>query len=500
MKRVAAALPLALHAGAATRAIELQASSTLPDHELMQRAGLAVARLALAVAPHARMVWLACGPGNNGGDGLEAARHLAAWGKGVSVTWLGTPGNGPPDAQAAWQRACQAGIKNFHSAPPNLLDTDLCIDALLGLGASRTADGLMADCIARMNASRAPVLAVDLPTGLNGDTGAVAQALQPGDPDDRRLVRANWTLSLLTLKPGLFTGHGRDASGEVWFDDLGVTLAGIDASAMLGGPPAANERPHASHKGDYGDTVVLGGASGMAGAAVLAAAAALSGGAGRVYLCPLHRLDAAALTLPPELMLRSLEALDLTRATVVCGCGGGDSIAAVLPRVISTSQRLLLDADALNALAHDPSLQTLLLQRAQRAPQRAVAVLTPHPLEAARLLDCDTAAVQANRLQAAQELAERFQSVVLLKGSGTVIAGPGRTPVINPSGNARLATAGSGDVLAGMIGARLSIGRAPFEAACEAAFIHGQLADEWPGDRPLTASGLAAACCYPPRR
>jgi hydroxyethylthiazole kinase-like uncharacterized protein yjeF len=190
-------------------------------------------------------------------------------------------------------------------------------------------------------------------------------------------------------------------------------------------------------------------------------------------------------------MLRDAEALDLRTATVVCGCGGGDAIAALLPRVLTASPRLVLDADALNAIALDATLQSSLRERATLG---AVTVLTPHPLEAARLLGSDAATIQSDRLGAVRALASRFEAVVVLKGSGSVIAGPGGVlPRINPTGNARLATAGTGDVLAGMIGAALASGRPPFDAACEAVWRHGDLADRWPADRSLTAGDLARA-------
>jgi hydroxyethylthiazole kinase-like uncharacterized protein yjeF len=173
---------------------------------------------------------------------------------------------------------------------------------------------------------------------------------------------------------------------------------------------------------------------------------------------------------------------------VVCGCGGGDAVAAVLPRILSRAPALVLDADGLNAVAGDTSLQTLLRARAARGWRT---VLSPHPLEAARLLGSSTAAVQADRLDAASRLAAQFQCVVVLKGSGTVTAAPDAIPVINPSGNARLATAGTGDVLAGMLGAALAAGLPAFDAACKAVFRHGRLADDWPAGQTLTASRLA---------
>jgi hydroxyethylthiazole kinase-like uncharacterized protein yjeF len=186
-------------------------------------------------------------------------------------------------------------------------------------------------------------------------------------------------------------------------------------------------------------------------------------------------------------MLRRVDALDLARLTVVCGCGGGAAVAAVLPQVLREAQRLVLDADALNAIAADGALQRLLQARGPAT------MLTPHPLEAARLLGTDTAAVQADRLAAAQALAGRFGCTVLLKGSGSVIAAPGHTPLVNPTGNALLATGGTGDVLAGLAGALLARTGDAFTAAAHACWLHGAAADAWPPGRALTASRLAQA-------
>ena len=466
-----------LHDSAATRRIELAGSAALPPHTLMQRAGLAVARLALALSPHAQRIWIACGPGNNGGDGLAAAVHLQQWGKQPVLTWLGTPGQAPADAADAHARALQAGIAVADSPPAQW---DLCIDALLGLGAARPAQERMAEWITRINAASAPVLAVDLPSGLNPDTGCASQPC----------VRASHTLSLLTLKPGLFTAHGRDQAGQVWFDDLGVDCGVEPARALLAAAPASAPRPHATHKGSYGDVAIVGGAPGMTGAALLAASAALHAGAGRVFVALLDNAAPTVDTRQPELMLRPLESLEVQAMTVVCGCGGGAAIRAPLARLLSTARHAVLDADALNALASDSQLQTLLRARAHR--QRAT-VLTPHPLEAARLLGSTVEAVQQDRLGAAETLARRFDCTVVLKGSGSIVAAPPRPSVVNATGNARLATAGTGDVLAGLIGAALAAGQPAYEAACQAVYHHGRLADRWPATQPLTAGALARA-------
>ncbi|MDR7375796.1 hydroxyethylthiazole kinase-like uncharacterized protein yjeF [Rhodoferax ferrireducens] len=490
MQRITADHSHPLFTTAATRQIEQAAMAGLPANALMQRAGLAVARLALALAPHARCVWVACGPGNNGGDGLEAAAQLQQRGKQVVVTWLGQEASAPADSLAALARARAAGVLFADTPPTDLAAHDLCIDALLGLGQSRAPSGSMAAWISAMNASPAPTLAVDLPTGLQADTGSFAMhsiAASAGKESASGVIHAQNTLSLLTLKPGLFTGHGRDAAGQVWLDDLGITSPAPPSAQLVGAPPPAL-RAHASHKGSYGDVAVIGGAPGMAGAALLAASAALHSGAGRVFV---GLLDGGSLGLhlqQPELMVRAPGALKLHALAVVCGCGGGEAVRSLLPRVLGEAARLVLDADALNAIATDTALQALLRYR---AAQGLPTVLTPHPLEAARLLGCSTQQIQADRLGAAQQLADRFVCVVVLKGSGTVVAAPHQTPAINLTGNAQLATAGTGDVLAGMLGAGLAAGQFAMRAACEAVYRHGLAADRWPAGQPLTASALA---------
>jgi ADP-dependent NAD(P)H-hydrate dehydratase / NAD(P)H-hydrate epimerase len=344
---------------------------------------------------------------------------------------------------------------------------------------------------------------------LNADTGFTINkvALQAINTPAIRVNYPIFCLSLLALKPGLFTADGKDAAGEVWFDDLGLEPengASEPPAAWLLGADRANlpARLHASHKGTFGDVAVVGGAAGMTGAALLASRAALHAGAGRVFVALLDSVAdtdhtdhtgqrMTVDTIQPELMFRSLETLPLREQTVVCGCGGGDAVRHVLPQVLSQALRLILDADALNAISMDASLQTLLLARSSRFKTSGLAtVLTPHPLEAARLLGITTAQVQADRLAAAQTLADRFGCVIVLKGAGSVIAAPQRVPYINASGNAKLATAGTGDVLAGMVGALFAANGAAFQSACVAVHRHGQAADDWLSPNTLTASEL----------
>jgi ADP-dependent NAD(P)H-hydrate dehydratase / NAD(P)H-hydrate epimerase len=508
--------PLPLHDAGGARAVERWALGREAQFTLMERAGLALARLVMALAPRAQRVQLWCGPGNNGGDGLVAARLLHQMGWPVQVQLVGAEAGAesapaPADAAAALERAQAAGLPllayseheaNETSAVPGV---DVCVDALLGLGASRAPAGDMLAALQCLNAFRRAggvVVAVDLPSGLHSGTG---QAV--GDV----AAMASHTLALLTLKPGLFTGAGREHAGEIWFDDLGINLrAALQEEpaarpvAWLSGPAAppfsanaeargsnaasaVRRKEHDTHKGARGDVLVLGGAPGMEGAAHLAGRAALAAGAGRVHV---SLLDAAGLLRSeqgawdpgrPELMHPAPGAVNhgslLREAILVCGCGAGADITQVLTEVLSRSAWLVLDADALNALAARHALSSLLRARRQRG-QRSI--ITPHPLEAARLLGCATAVVQANRLAAASTLANDLQCTVVLKGSGTVVAAPGEPLSINPNGNAALATAGTGDVLAGWLAglwAQNPLGSIA-TLARQAVWQHGEAADE----------------------
>lgn len=487
-----------LHNIHSSREAEIHAlAQQVQPHALMALAGWGAARLARAVAPHAQQVWVLAGPGNNGGDGLVAALHLHRAGLQVQV-WMPAAAEGaqPADARWALQQAQAAGVaitatdplQREHATPP-----DLVIDALLGLGATRAPAGPLADAITRVNAlggagAGATVLALDLPSGLHADTGALL-GLQA--------VRATHTLSLLTVKPGLFTGQGRDHAGEVWLDDLAVQ-AGAPTAALVA-PPARRARQHQAHKGSFGDVLVVGGAAGTTGAAWLAARASLAAGAGRVYVSLLDEAALAQAAAQAELMQRPqgwlMAPQQLAIHTVVCGCGGGDKAAGALPPLLAHAPRLVLDADGLNAIAADTALAQQLRQRQARGQ---CTVITPHPLEAARLLGCSTAQVQNDRLLAARELAEKWRCTVVLKGSGTVVTAPGALTLINPTGNAALASAGTGDVLAGWLAGRWS--QAPAERAQQvaawAAWEHGRAADTFAGaagGSPLRAGQLIEA-------
>ncbi|WP_022980998.1 bifunctional ADP-dependent NAD(P)H-hydrate dehydratase/NAD(P)H-hydrate epimerase [Ideonella sp. B508-1] len=493
---------LPVHDTEASRSIEARAlQAQTAAGALMARAGLAVARLALALAPHQGTFWVLCGPGNNGGDGLVAARHLHQQGSAVRVILAGVAERLPTDARQALEAARAAGVSFAEEPPPSSEAPRLVIDALLGQGQTRPLKGRLAELAHWCNTQPAPVLSVDLPSGMQGDTGqATGEAV----------VQATATLSLLTLKPGLFTGRGRDLAGALWWDDLGIHPDDRHraATAWITGEEDARPlwplRRHGQHKGSFGDLWVLAGARGMTGAALLAGRAGLAGGAGRVYVSLLD--DAPPLDcdlVHPELMFRRAsgwQAPDvLEAATLVCGCGGGDAVRQVLPEALARARRLVLDADGLNAVAAEPGLQEALRARADRG---LATVLTPHPLEAARLAGCSSADIQADRIAHALALARQLRAVVLLKGSGTVVATPSGACWLNPTGHGGLACPGSGDILAGWLGAAWSaqlaaddeVGLAARVAAASA-WLHGRAATQALPEPhgPILAETLIAA-------
>ena len=490
-----------------TRQIEQTCAQALPPHTLMRRAGLAIAQLAVAIAPHAQRIWIACGPGNNGGDGFEAAAQLKSLlpHSQILVSEVRAQDQLPADARASWLRAKQAGVEWIDTCPTDLGPLDLYVDALLGIGLRANTsqqpspeDTRLRQLLEQIWHSPCPVLCVDIASGLNADTGQYPTTLTPP-----ALLRSpRHTLALLTLQPGHFTTQGRDACGQIWWDDLGCNATNTDTSAKTPAPIARltstacmdnAPRAHASHKGSFGDVAILGGEGlghrglSMTGAAWLAALAALHAGAGRIMLALLDD-ESQGISPWPEIMLRRPQVQDWSSATVVCGCGGGTAIEAWLAPVLAQAPRLVLDADALNAIAANAQLSSAL---SQRASNQQATIITPHPLEAARLLQTDTAQIQGDRLQACAQLAQKYQCTALLKGSGTVIANACGDIWINSSGNARLATGGTGDVLAGLIGALWSQGRSSEQAAIQGVFMHGHCADIWPAHQAFSASALA---------
>lgn len=466
----------ALYSVAQLRAIERAALATLPPFTLMQRAGAAVAAAAArmfsrcdASAP----VLVVAGPGNNGGDALEAAAALAAQHIPVRVLMPAGPDRLPADARTALARARAQGVTCITDLQPGQTWA-MVVDGLFGIGLARAIAEPFASVVDAINRHCLPVLAIDVPSGLDADTGVIVGG--------GIAMRARQTLSFIGDKPGLHTGHGRDCAGEVSVDTLGIDAGLFPRSvAELNGPwlfPAAfAARAHASHKGSFGDVTIVGGADGMAGAVILAARTAAMAGAGRVFAAFAGTVPAFD-ALHPELMCRHAHAVALEGGAAVAGPGLGRSREAVdlVARALGCKLPLVLDADALNILADEAGLRARLAQRPSPV------LLTPHPLEAARLLGSDAAGVQADRLAAATALAQAFRATVILKGSGSVIASPEGRCVINTTGNPALATAGSGDVLSGLCGALLARGLAMHDAALAAVWLHGAAADAMVAD------------------
>nr|WP_249206898.1 NAD(P)H-hydrate dehydratase [Burkholderia cenocepacia] len=457
---------------------------TSPPHTLMGRAGAAAAHwLSERVAGDDRPVWFAVGPGNNGGDALVAAAQLQQLGV-ATHAWMPVPVK-PDDAQWALGLARTAGVPLSATAPASLEGYAWVVDGLFGIGLGRALDGAFAEQAARIAAharSGGRVLALDVPSGLDSDTGRIVGA--------GVAVAATHTLTFIGAKPGLYTGDGRDLAGEIHVASLDVGPPAAPA-IVLNAPArfaaALPARAFASHKGTYGSLAVLGGDTGMCGAPILAARAALFAGAGKVHVGFL-----GAGTPPydppfPELMLHPADTLDLGAMTAIaagCGLGTREAAATLVRDVLAHDLPTLLDADALNLVATHADLAAAVAARGARGKP---CVLTPHPLEAARLHGSDTAAVQRDRVAAAQTLAARYAGIVVLKGSGTVIAAPDGRVAINPTGNAALATGGTGDVLGGLIGALLAQRVAPYEAALAGVYLHGLAADT------LTANGTGPA-------
>jgi ADP-dependent NAD(P)H-hydrate dehydratase / NAD(P)H-hydrate epimerase len=470
-----------------------------PNMDLMRRAGRAAAEFLFERTTVDSKIVLFAGPGNNGGDALACAAELAAAGYAPMVVLLADPEKYAPDAKRAWFRVHELQADETQSVTrqiivmreiPATINADWIVDGLFGIGLKRQLDGRYKDAVQAINRAvrcdhpqRAMVLALDAPSGIDTDTG--------DDMGKSVAVIANHTLTFIAVKPGLVTGPALDYVGELHLARLGIERASVgDESehanttafvSMHGGVRVSEDlltRPSA-HKGTLGTCVIIGGANGMLGAALLASRAAMRAGAGKVKVGWLAEPFPAVDPLMPEVMMSA--ATDLINSecdSLVIGCGMGQSGAAVrlLKTALKCGVRIVLDADALNLIAQSADLAKLL-----RARESDKTVITPHPSEAARLLGCSTSDVQRNRLKATQDLARELTCVTVLKGAGTVIATPdSRLPRrINRTGNALLATAGTGDVLAGMMGAGLARYAADpaHDIAAMVVAMHGAAAD-----------------------
>ena len=460
----------AMYDTAALRVLEQRAARALADDGvLMQRAGLAAWHCLLEHWPQAQRIVVACGPGNNGGDGYVLATHALAAGRGVRVLRLAA--HAPRSAQArralAGFEGCGGQVEIFADSLP---EADVVVDALFGIGLARAPDPEPAAMIGAINAAGVPVLALDVPSGVDVDRGCV-----PGIA-----VRATRTLQFIAPHPGLATGAALDHAGS-----CGVAMLDLDRSLLREVPVAAYAiaaealggwlRPRArdSHKGDNGHVLCIGGDHGSGGAIVLCAQAALRGGAGLASVATRPEHVSALLARQPEAMVHAVDSVQalaplLQRADVVAigpGLGQGEWSRMLLDAALASSKPLLLDADALNLLAASP----------RELP--ASTILTPHPGEAARLLGIDTAQVQADRYAAAHALAGRHGCVVVLKGAGTIVMAPQRTPYVVAAGNPGMAVGGMGDLLGGVIAALRAQGLDAFDAAACGALLHAVAGD-----------------------
>ncbi len=452
---------------------------------LMERAGLVAADLAVELLGKlcqggGRRALVIAGPGNNGGDALECAVHLKQRFFDVTAVFLGEEHSLPDDARLALQKWRDAGGSleaDIPAGPPARDRWDLVIDGLFGIGLSRPLTGRTAQMVERINRLGLPVLSLDIPSGLNADTGAIMGVA----------VRASHTLTFITGKPGLHTLDGPDCCGTVHCASLGTAPLPrpVSAGRLLDHSVLGNmkTRPANFHKGMAGDVGIIGGATGMLGAPLIAGRAALRTGAGRVFVGFISSEGPALDLLQPELMMRTPQQVIDACKVLALGPGMGDSpaAAALLATALGGTQSLVLDADALNLLGADPALTRLAGQRT------AATVLTPHPAEAGRLLGTTTAEVQRDRLAAALELARRFQACVVLKGKGSLLAAPDGRWRINSTGNPGMASAGMGDALAGMLASLLAQGLPAMAALELAVWVHGRAADELAagGDGPL---------------
>jgi NAD(P)H-hydrate epimerase len=475
-----------LYDNAALRQAEKRTASLAgDDFILMQRAGLAAWHCVLAHWPQAQRIVVACGPGNNGGDGYVLARHALEAGRAVRVLRL--PGHAPRSEVA------KRAEREFRAAGGQVADysggidaADLVVDALFGIGLRRAPDDAAAALVAAMNDAAAPVLALDAPSGVDADTGGV-----PGVA-----VRATRTLQLLGAHAGLATGAALDHVGvrelatlDVDSDVLSPDTVVAEALRADGLRRFLSPRQRNSHKGRSGRVLCVGGDHGKGGAVMLCAEAALRSGAGLVDVATRAGPVVALLSRRPEVMAHAIDAPTGLHAlaeladVVAIGPGVGQEAwgKSLFSALFDIGKPLVVDADALNLLAANPR---------QLPPDT---VLTPHPGEAARLLGVSTGEVQADRRASAHALCERHACTIVLKGAGTVVAAPGRTARIIDAGNPGMAVGGMGDVLTGVIAALRAQGLDAFDAACCGALLHGAAGDaaaDDGGERGLLPSDL----------
>ena len=437
-------------------------------YQLMWQAGEALLSLVTQYYAASRHCLVLCGTGNNGGDGFALAYLLHKTGRRVTVVDVNRDKLRPAESahtRAAWQEIAKDTTLTLSEPWP--MDVDLIVDALYGIGLSQPPRDDIQRLITRANNHSAPIVAVDIPSGLNAQTGQpLGQAIQ-----------ATSTLTFITLKPGLLTGKGREYSGRLFVAELGFSHFLANEPSPINCFTARDlcrwlpHRAASAHKGDMGKVVLIGGDEGTAGAIRLSGEAALRSGAGLVRVLT-HRTNILPLvTARPELMVAELTTESLERAlewadivAIGPGLGQSDWAKNALQQVKLSKKSMVWDADALNLLAIEPD-------------KRQNRILTPHPGEAARLLGITVAEVEADRLAAAQQLVDQYGGVAILKGSGSIIAGKATPIGIAYAGNPGMASGGMGDVLTGVVTGLLGQRLPLFEAACAAVVAHAHAAD-----------------------
>lgn len=447
----------------------------IPGLDLMNRAGEAALQHLRKTWPEAKKLLVVCGTGNNGGDGWVVARCAAEAKLTVSVALVGDPSRIQGDARRSMDAFLQTGgdLQSWSTeAPPTPQGIDVVVDALLGIGVNGQLRPLHQTVIEQINGLDLPVLSLDVPSGLCADTGLPLPVA----------VSASQTITFIGAKRGIYTGQAGDYTGVITLEplvdnpvDAGVVFPDgyiMDGDKLTSVLP---RRVVSHHKGRSGHVLVVGGNTGFAGAAILAARAALRSGAGLVSLASQPATAHAAVTAQPEIMARpvvqasELAALIDAASVVIVGPGlGQDAWATMcLATVLERAKQAVFDADALNLLALDSNGIEGVGQR----------IFTPHPGEAGRMLQQSTATIGADRFGAVEQLASKWGGVVVLKGWGTLIGSPGTPIAVCPNGNSAMAVGGMGDVLAGVIGALLAQGLNVRLAAEAGAVIHGLCGD-----------------------
>ncbi len=481
-------LPHNLYRAAQVRALDRIAIDefSIPGIKLMNRAGAAAFAILRSRWSQARRIVVVCGGGNNGGDGFVVARLAHEVGLEVTVSLLAEARSLKGDALQAYEAMMATGIEPQAFTPDALSDADLIVDAMLGTGLDRDVKGGWRDAIVAINGTAMPVLALDIPSGLNADTGAVMGIA----------IHAATTISFIGVKQGMLTAAGADRCGDLLFDDLQLPAAvyqKVVPSAQRIDPRLRSEllprRSRSTHKGDCGHVLLIGGAPGMSGAVRMAGEAALRSGAGLVSIAtaPAH---AAVINLTrPELMVHAVDGAGalsalINKADVIAigpGLGRSQWGIMMLDKVLRCDTPLVVDADALNLLAIEPYM-------------RDDWVLTPHPGEAARLLNIATAEVQADRFFAADALQRRYGGVVVLKGCGSLVVDQDGAVALCDAGNPGMASGGMGDLLTGVIAALIAQGLSLADAARLGVWLHAAAADRatgpGQGERGLLASDL----------